>query len=155
MTRFVRPHIARMAGYVPGEQPQTADSSSSTRMRIRIRRRRGSRRRWSRRSATGCGSIPTRCRPQFCQTAARLHGVAPEMVLAGNGSDDLLTIITRAFVGPGRPGRFPSPSYLLYSTLIALQDGCAVVVPYQTDWSLDLGRLAGSRAEALLARQPR
>ena len=22
MSRFVRPHIARMAGYVPGEQPQ-------------------------------------------------------------------------------------------------------------------------------------
>ena len=36
------------------------------------------------------------------------------MVLAGNGSDDLLTIITRAFVGPGDLAAFPTPSYILY-----------------------------------------
>ncbi len=41
----------------------------------------------------------------FCQAVARLHGVSAEMVMAGNGSDDLLTIITRAFVGPGDAGR--------------------------------------------------
>ena len=62
---------------------------------------------------------------EFRRTAAELHGVEPDMVLAGNGSDDLLTIITRAFVGPGDLAGFPSPSYLLYSTLIALQDGAA------------------------------
>ena len=124
MTRFFRPHIARMAGYVPGEQPRrTADSSSSTPMRTPIRRRRGSRRRLSRRSATGCGSIPTRWPPRSADRRASLHGVEPEMVMAGNGSDDLLTIITRAFVGPGDLAAFPTPSYLLYSTLIALQDG--------------------------------
>ena len=37
----------------------------------------------------------------FRQAVARRHGVDPAMVLAGNGSDDLLTILTRAFVGPG------------------------------------------------------
>ena len=73
----------------------------------------------------------------FRQTVAQLHGVSPDMVLAGNGSDDLLTILTRAFVGPGDLAAFPSPSYLLYSTLVALQDGRSVVVPYQSDWSLD------------------
>ena len=109
----------------------TADSSSSTPMRIRIRRRRGSRRPCSRRSTTGCGSIPTRFPPRFARPPPQLHGVEPEMVMAGNGSDDLLTILTRAFVGPGDLAAFPSPSYLLYSTLIALQDGRSVVVPYR------------------------
>ena len=64
------------------------------------------------------------------------------MVLAGNGSDDLLTIITRAFVGPGDLAAFPSPSYLLYSTLVALQDGRSVVVPYTRDWTLEPSALA-------------
>jgi histidinol-phosphate aminotransferase len=64
------------------------------------------------------------------------------MVMAGNGSDDLLTILTRAFVGPGDLAAFPSPSYLLYPTLIALQNGRSVVVPYQSDWSLDYGPAA-------------
>ena len=64
------------------------------------------------------------------------------MVMAGNGSDDLLTILTRAFVGPGDPAAFATPSYLLYSTLIQLQDGRSVVVPYSTDWTLDPAALA-------------
>ena len=79
---------------------------------------------------------------EFRRTAAQLHGVEPDMVLAGNGSDDLLTIMTRAFVGPGDPAGFPSPSYLLYSTLIALQDGRPVVVPYTRDWTLEKSALA-------------
>ena len=52
-----------------------------------------------------------------------MHGVDPDMVLAGNGSDDLLTIITRACAGPGDPVACPSPSYILYRTLVELQDG--------------------------------
>ena len=32
----------------------------------------------------------------FCESAARKHGVDPEQVLVGNGSDDLLTVLTRA-----------------------------------------------------------
>ena len=59
------------------------------------------------------------------------------MILAGNGSDDVLTIITRAFVGPGELGAYPSPSYLLYSTLIQLQNGREHVVPFSSDWTLD------------------
>src|SRR6516165_9455351 len=33
--------------------------------------------------------------------AARRYGVAPEQVLAGNGSDDCLTILFRGFLDPG------------------------------------------------------
>jgi histidinol-phosphate aminotransferase len=78
---------------------------------------------------------------ELCTTAAQLHGLEREMVLAGNGSDDLLTIITRAFVGPGDLAASASPSYLLYTTLIALQDGRGVTIPYQPEWTLDLARL--------------
>ena len=49
---------------------------------------------------------------QFRKVAAALHGVEPDMIMAGNGSDDLLTIITRAFVGPGRPGGLPDAELL-------------------------------------------
>jgi histidinol-phosphate aminotransferase len=74
---------------------------------------------------------------EFRRAAASLHGVAPEMILAGNGSDDLLTIITRAFVGPGDTAAFPTPSYLLYSTLIRLQNGREHQVPFALDWTLN------------------
>src|SRR5271170_4666255 len=142
MSGFVRPNIDRMAGYVPGEQPQAGGFIKlntnenpyppSPRVAEAIREAVGERLR----------RYPDPLATAFCAAAARLHAVAPEMVMAGNGSDDLLTILTRAFVGPGDLAGFPSPSYLLYSTLVALQDGRSVVVPYQSDWSLDLKAVA-------------
>ena len=77
---------------------------------------------------------------EFRKVAARLHGVEPDMILAGNGSDDILTIITRAFVGNGGLAAYPTPSYLLYSTLIRLQDGREHVVPFTAEWDLDADR---------------
>jgi histidinol-phosphate aminotransferase len=79
---------------------------------------------------------------QFRRAAAELHGVDPAMILAGNGSDDILTIITRSFLGLGELAAYPSPSYLLYSTLIQLQGGRSLVVPFDRDWSLRPGGFA-------------
>ena len=142
MTRFIQPHIARMAGYVPGEQPQGGGFIKlntnenpyppSPRVKAALTEAIGDRLRL----------YPDPMATEFRRTAAELHGVQPDMVLAGNGSDDLLTIITRAFVGPGDLAAYPSPSYLLYSTLIALQDGRSVVVPYTRDWTLEKSALA-------------
>src|SRR5262249_48654718 len=78
----------------------------------------------------------------FCGVVARLHGIESGMVLVGNGSDDVLTIVTRAFIGPSDPAVFATPSYLLYSTLIQLQDGRAVTVPYSPDWTFDVRSFA-------------
>jgi histidinol-phosphate aminotransferase len=80
------------------------------------------------------------------QAAAALHGVGPEWILAGNGSDDLLTILTRSFVGPGDAVVYPMPSYILYRTLVELQNGRSVIVPYRDDWSLDPARFATEAA---------
>jgi histidinol-phosphate aminotransferase len=139
MSRFVRPHISAMAGYVPGEQPRDGGFIKlntnenpyppSPRVQAALKEAVNDRLRL----------YPDPLATEFCKTAAALHGVEPEMVMAGNGSDDLLTIVTRAFVGAGEPAAFPTPSYLLYSTLVALQAGRPVVVPYRDDWSLDLG----------------
>jgi histidinol-phosphate aminotransferase len=142
MTHFFRPNIARMAGYVPGEQPREGGFIKlntnenpyppSARVKTAIAEAVTDRLRL----------YPDPMSTVFCRTAARLHGIGPEMVMAGNGSDDLLTITTRAFIGPGDLAAFATPSYLLYSTLLQLQDGRALTVPYSPDWTLDLGALA-------------
>jgi histidinol-phosphate aminotransferase len=130
------PHIERMAGYVPGEQPRdgefiklnTNENPYPPSPRVaeaivqgldgRLRR------------------YPDPVGTAFREAAARLHGVSPDMVLAGNGSDDLLTIITRAFAGPGDMVLYPTPSYILYRTLAELQNARDVMVPFEPDWSL-------------------
>lgn len=133
------PHVERMAGYVPGEQPRdparivklnTNENPypPSPRVAEAIR------------SALGDGRLrlyPDPTALGFREAVARRHGVAPEMVLAGNGSDDCLTILTRAFVGPGDVLAFPTPSYVLYRTLAEIQGARAVEVPFRPDWTID------------------
>ena len=137
MSRYIRPHIVSMAGYVPGEQPQntvftklnTNENPYPPSPAVKE-------------SLLAAVTDRLRLYPDpmgntFREAVAKLHGVEPSMVLAGNGSDDLLTIITRSFVGPGDFAAYPSPSYLLYSTLILLQDGREKVVTFSPDWKLD------------------
>jgi histidinol-phosphate aminotransferase len=68
--------------------------------------------------------------------APNLPGVTPDWILCGNGSDDLLTIITRSFVGEGDLIRFPRPSYILYGTLAEIQGARSETVDFQADWTL-------------------
>jgi histidinol-phosphate aminotransferase len=72
----------------------------------------------------------------FRQRAAELFGVQPDWILCGNGSDDILTIVTRAFVGCGKLLRLPYPSYVLYSTLAQIQGARSEELCFQEDWSL-------------------
>jgi histidinol-phosphate aminotransferase len=126
-----------MAGYAPGEQPQDGGFIKlntnenpyppSPRVLEAIAAALGQRMRL----------YPDPLGTAFREAAARLHSVAPEMILAGNGSDDLLTIVTRAFAGPGDRVLCPTPSYILYRTLVELQNGRAVDVAYTPDWRLE------------------
>lgn len=137
MSRFIRPSIAQMDGYVPGEQPQTGGF-------IKLNTNENPYPPSPRVKAALVDAVTDRLRlypdpmaNTLRRAVAELHDIDPEMVLAGNGSDDLLTIITRGFVGPGDRAAFASPSYLLYSTLVALQDGRSVVIPYAAHCTLD------------------
>jgi histidinol-phosphate aminotransferase len=154
MSRYLRPNITRMAGYVPGEQPQeggfiklnTNENPYPPSPRVK-------------QALLAAVSDRLRLYPdpmaaEFRRAAATVHGVQPEMILAGNGSDDLLTIITRAFVGPGDLAVYPTPSYLLYSTLINLQDGRERVVSFSSEWTLDLEDFAQQDVKLVYLANP-
>ncbi len=68
--------------------------------------------------------------------AAGIYGVQPGNVLVGNGSDELLSILVRCFVGPRDRVVYPVPTYTLYDTLIAIQEGEGVGIDYADDFSL-------------------
>lgn len=135
MTRFLRPAIRAMAGYVPGEQPRDGDFIKlntnenpyppSPRVLEAIQ------------SATaGLRKYPDPLGTAFRQTAGRVLGVDPDAILIGNGSDDILTILTRAFVPEAGLVVSPTPSYLLYRTLAEIQGARFETVPYTKDWTL-------------------
>ena len=80
---------------------------------------------------------------------AKMHGCAPENIIVGNGSDELLAMATRAFVDPEgfqwvpsseHHGEFAiqffSPSYSLYPVLADIHGTTKISVPLNSDFSL-------------------
>lgn len=81
------------------------------------------------------------CR-EFREAAAEALEVDPAWILAGNGSDDVLTMLVRAVTGPGRPVVYPAPTYVLYRTLAGIQEAPVVEVPFDHDFVLPVAALA-------------
>ena len=136
-TSLVRPSIAAIEGYVPGEQPQSGKwiklntnenpYAPSPAVARAI-------------AATAAGrtlaKYPDPMANAFRRRAAEVLGVESDWIICGNGSDDLLTILVRTFVGEGQCLRMPYPSYILYRTLAGIQGAACNEVHYQADWSL-------------------
>jgi histidinol-phosphate aminotransferase len=70
------------------------------------------------------------------ETAAELYGCEVDEVIAGNGSDDILTIIFRTFLDAGDVMVTPAPSYALYKPLSALQDATFKEIPMEPGYTL-------------------
>jgi histidinol-phosphate aminotransferase len=137
MSSLLRPNIRAMAGYVPGEQPRDQPFIKlntnenpyppSPRVFEAIQT-----------ALTGdrLRKYPDPMGTAFRQVAGRVLGVDPDAILIGNGSDDILTIVTRSFAGENALMAAPTPSYLLYRSLAEIQ-GCRFQdVPYSADWRL-------------------
>jgi histidinol-phosphate aminotransferase len=126
-----------MAGYTPGEQPREGEFVKlntnespyppSPRVFEAVRA-----------ALTGdrLRKYPDPLGTHFRRTAGRVLGVDPDAIVIGNGSDDVLTILTRAFVPENGLVVSPTPSYLLYRTLAELQGARFRTVPYAAGWSL-------------------
>ena len=81
---------------------------------------------------------------------AKLHGCAPENIIIGNGSDELLALATRTFVEPSPKSKvqsptpavvmstvqFFSPSYSLYPVLAEIAGAQCNAVPLNADFTL-------------------
>ena len=155
MSRYFQPHIDRMAGYVPGEQPRNGGF-------IKLNTNENPYPPSPRVAEAIAAALNDRLRlyPDPLGTAFRARprrgctGSSPSVILAGNGSDDLLTIITRAFVGPGDLVVYPTPSYILYRTLVELQDGRSVEVAFAPDWTLDPDAFAQPGARLAFLANP-
>jgi histidinol-phosphate aminotransferase len=91
---------------------------------------------------------------EFRAAASRALGVPAETILAGNGSDDILTIATRTFLAPGDSLAYPEPTYSLYPVLARLQDARVVTVPWGPGWSLPIQALAATGARAIYLANP-
>lgn len=137
MFDYLRPAVRAMAGYTPGEQPRqggviklntnenpyppspcVAEAIRKVLTGERLRK------------------YPDPVGTRFREVAGKVLDVDPNGIVIGNGSDDILTILTRAFVPEGGLIVSPTPSYLLYRTLAELQGARFQTEPYTSDWDL-------------------
>jgi histidinol-phosphate aminotransferase len=133
----LRPEIAAMDGYTPGEQPQGGKFIKLNTNENPYPPPPGVRRAILEVLDRGLQKYPDPLANAFRTRAAEQLGLpGKEWILCGNGSDDILTICTRALVGQGELLRLPYPSYILYRTLAQLQGARWEEVPFNADWSL-------------------
>ena len=140
---FFRPAVDTLRAYVPGRQPppgarivklNTNENPypPSPRALAALRAVEGDELR----------RYPSPVSRAFRAAAAETLDVDPARVLAGNGSDDLLTMLVRSVTGPGRPVVYPAPTYVLYRTLAGIQEAPVVEVPFDDDFVLPVAALA-------------
>jgi histidinol-phosphate aminotransferase len=135
MTYF-RANIASMSGYVPGEQPLQGGFIKLNTNENPFPPSSAAARAVNEALERGLRKYPDPMATVFRRAASEVLGVPQEWILAGNGSDDILTIVTRALIGEGQLLRMAYPSYILYRTLAELQGARCEEVCFLPDWSL-------------------
>lgn len=136
MPSYFRKNIAALSAYVPGEQPRdenviklnTNENPYPPSPRVFAALRKAINR--------SLRLYPEPLADTLRNNAAQVYGVKPENILVGNGSDEILSILMRSFVGPQDRVAFPVPTYSLYDSLIAIQQGERVAVAYPPDFSV-------------------
>ncbi|MFL5680380.1 MAG: histidinol-phosphate transaminase [Chloroflexota bacterium] len=74
---------------------------------------------------------------------AAFNGVDPTSIILGNGSTEVLDVVTRSFIGPGDEAVISVPTYAFFETQTRLYGGTPVLVPMTETFGFDV---AGIRA---------
>lgn len=77
------------------------------------------------------------------QAIARRFGLNPERIVCGAGSDELISLLAHAYLGPGDEGIYTEHGFLLYRIVILAAGATPVVAP-ETEFKADV--------DAILAR---
>jgi len=153
MSSFFAKNIERMTGYTPGEQPREPGFIKlntnenpyppSAKALKAIRAAIGKRLRL----------YPDPLATKVREKVAEVYGTKPQRVLVGNGSDDCLTMVVRAFAGPGGRVAYPTPTYSLYRTLCLIENAKPIEVPFAPDFALP-PKLARAKARVTFVANP-
>ncbi len=153
--RMFRPAIAKMAPYVPGEQPRVGERliklntnenpyPPSPLVAKALRDEIGA----------ALRLYPAPRADEFIRAASQAYEFPETMIVAGNGSDELLSMIFRAVLGRDDKVAYPQPTYSLYDTLAEIQEAQIIRVPLGPDFTLPLKALGQKRARLTIVCNP-
>ncbi|HEY8469703.1 MAG TPA: histidinol dehydrogenase [Longimicrobiales bacterium] len=85
---------------------------------------------------------------------AAKHGVTPENITTGCGSDDVIDSALRAFCDPGDAVAYADPTFSVVSLMARMNAARPVAVPLAPDFSLDADALIAARARVTYICRP-
>ncbi len=97
---------------------------------------------------------PTEHADELRAALARRWRLTPGQILCGNGSDEVLDLITKAFLNPGDRIAFPVPSFVMYGFYGRVNLGRPTPVPLGPGFRLDVDALLRTRARLILVASP-
>lgn len=147
------PHILAHEGYVPGEQPDTTgwiklntnENPYPPSPRI------------SNVIASQVDGLRLYASPDgrsLREAISIKHDLSPDQVILGNGSDDVLNVLARAFCGPGHSIGIIVPSYSLYPFLASLQAAPIDAIEFKRDFNLPVDCICHCSADIFFMPSP-
>lgn len=147
------PHIRAHQGYVPGDQPDTADwvklntnenpypPSPAVKEAIAA-------------EIDGLRLYSSPDGRRLREAIAQRHDVDAGCILLGNGSDDVLNVLTRTFSDANHPLGTVTPAYSLYPVLASLQNAQVWALEFERDFELSAKAIAQCGAGIFFLTSP-
>ena len=131
----IRRTVEAMQGYIPGRQPE----GSFVKLNANENPYPPSPKALEAMSSVGANSFrlyPSSTAVELRKTAALVFGVPFDCTVAGNGSDDIFTMIIRSILDEGDTLAVVDPTYTLYETLAEIQGAKTEKHSLKEDYSL-------------------
>jgi histidinol-phosphate aminotransferase len=152
---FLRKHLQNVTGYMPGEQPPLGSSVIKLNTNENpyppspevFRSLQTLDSEWLRR-------YPDPSAIAFREAAGEILEIPTDWITVGNGSDELISLIVRAFVEVGEDVVYPMPSYVLYRTVAQIQAANPVEIPYDETFTFPLQELIKAQGAATFIASP-
>lgn len=93
---------------------------------------------------TAFNRYPDPAARELCQAFAACYGVQPPQVVAGNGSDELITVLFEAFLEKGDAFATVEPDFSMYAFNGHLHEARHVAIPKGKDLRLDVEAVAAA-----------
>ena len=135
---YFRSEIDALEGYAPGEQPKFTNLVKLNTNENPWPPSPAVEKAWREFDWKRLNRYPDPCADKLRDAFASVNGVKRENVIVGNGSDDLLTMIFRAFTSPELPVAIPEPTYSLYPVLAAMQGAKVIKIALDEEKEFDL-----------------
>lgn len=150
MSRFLSPERAGLRAYVPGEQPRdrryvklnTNESPYPPAPGVIAA---------IERAMTGLNLYPDPDARALREKLADFYGLAPENILPGNGSDEVLSFLFLAFGDRARGAVFPAVTYGFYQVYADLYGVPARKIPLRPDFTINPADYDGRNGLIIIA----